>query len=86
MTGPLSDLGRCMDGWCDRPAVVYVVGPTLAASPRITVIAGPRAAQLATGDGVPHVRCVECALFAVERVAYNLTPTTVRPDLTNRRS
>lgn len=70
------DLGPCMDGWCDRPAVVYLAGPYTGSSPRITVIAGPRAAQLATGDGVTHVRCVECALFAVERVAYDLTPTT----------
>lgn len=76
------DLGRCMDGWCDRPAVLYIAGPYYGESPRITVVAGPRAAQLAGGSGVTNLRCIECALFAVERVAFDLTPFQ-QPNLTN---
>jgi hypothetical protein len=64
------DLGPCEAAWCFRPAVAYVSGPTLGRSPRVTVIAGERAAQLAaanTGlDTYGALRCVDCVLAAVE--------------------
>lgn len=71
----MTDLGQCMDGFCTRDAAVYVVGPTLGTSPRITVIAGPRAAELAASStGALNLRCEECAMFEVERVVREMTP------------
>jgi hypothetical protein len=64
------ELGPCEQPWCERPAVAYVSGPTLGRSPRVTVIAGDRAAQLAaaaTGlDTYGALRCVDCVVAAVE--------------------
>lgn len=74
MTAPLLNLGRCMDGFCDRTALVYVAGPHYGPSARVTIISGPRAAELASGDGVANLRCIECAQFIVARVAYALVP------------
>lgn len=64
-----ADLGPCASGWCDRPAVVYVAGPTYGASPRVTIIGGVRAAELAEDVAVLSVRCLDCAVHAVEDVA-----------------
>lgn len=69
MTPPASaygPLGPCMSGWCDRPAVVYVSGPTNGRSPRLLLIAGDRAELLASGElGVLGGRCLDCACNAV---------------------
>lgn len=67
MTGLVAgDLGLCEAAWCWRPAVAYVSGPTLGRSPRLTVIAGERAAVLAGGRTYGALRCVDCVLAAVE--------------------
>jgi hypothetical protein len=67
MTQP--DLGPCGYDWCDRPAAVYVAGPTLGKSPRVTIIGGRRPAELAVLLGVLSLRCLDCAVHAVEEVA-----------------
>jgi hypothetical protein len=69
MTAPLTALGPCRSARCDEPATVYVAPIHLARSPRVTIIAGERAAQLATGDGADLVRCVGCAMVVVEQIA-----------------
>lgn len=64
-------LGPCAGPWCDRPAAVYVIGPTLGRSPRLIVIGGDRALELASrpdGTGWEQVRCLDCAAHAVEDV------------------
>lgn len=67
---PAVDLGPCEQPWCDRPAVAYVSGPTLGRSPRLLIVAGERAAQLAaaaTGlDTYGALRCLDCAAGALE--------------------
>ncbi len=66
----MTDLGLCLSGWCDREAVVWVAGPTLGPSPRLTVVGGVRASELSSGElGVLGPRCLECAFAAVEEVA-----------------
>ena len=47
----MTGLGPCMSGWCERDADVYVAGPTLGRSPRVIVISGERAEQLAPEHG-----------------------------------
>jgi hypothetical protein len=63
------DLGPCASDWCDRPAVVYVSGPTCGTSPRVTIIGGARAMVLAEQVTALSVRCLDCAVHAVEDVA-----------------
>lgn len=70
---PAGELGLCEQPWCDRPAAAYVAGPTLGRSPRVTVIGGERAAQLAreTPGEVATMtygamQCVDCLLATVE--------------------
>jgi hypothetical protein len=70
MTGSnVPDLGPCASGWCDRPAVVYVSGPTCGTSPRVTIIGGERALILTEQVTALSVRCLDCAVHAVEDVA-----------------
>lgn len=58
----MTDLGPCMSGFCNNDARVYVFGPTLGASPRLLVIAGTRAAQLADSPaGALNALCGDCA-------------------------
>lgn len=62
-----------MNGWCDAPATLYVYGPTMGSSPRLTVIGGVRAAEMTT-DSEPSAfalgaRCTDCAVTLVEAVA-----------------
>lgn len=67
--GEVNSLGLCEQPWCDRPAVAYVSGPTLGRSPRLTVIAGARAAQLAASigrDTFGALQCVDCLMAAAE--------------------
>ncbi len=65
----VTDLGPCLSGWCGRDGVVYVSGPTLGRSPRVLVIAGERAQELAAGEHGVNVRCVDCAFDAVAQAA-----------------
>ncbi len=70
---PTTDLGPCMNGWCDNAATLYVYGPTMGSSPRLTVIGGARAADM-TSDSAPSdfalgARCTDCAVTLVEAVA-----------------
>ncbi len=65
----MTDLGPCMAGWCGRAGAVYVSGPTYGRSPRVLVIGGVRAAELAAGERGVNVRCVDCALDAVVQAA-----------------
>lgn len=60
-------LDQCARPWCFRDGVAYVYA-TVGASARITVVTGPRAAELAAtpGSGVPGVRCLDCALDDVQ--------------------
>lgn len=57
----------CDHDYCDQPAVLYVER-IIATSPRVTVIAGPRAAgmiRLLPGTG----RCLEHAFHVLEDMA-----------------
>lgn len=75
---PAVDLGECQQPWCSQPAVAYVSGPTLGRSPRVTVIGGERAAQMAEKLAAPAdadltafmygaMQCIDCVLDAVTR-------------------
>jgi len=71
MTAPVAaavDLGPCAAPWCDRPAVVYMAGPTYGRSPRLLLIGGQRAAELMQGDPLA-VRCLDCVCWAVGDVS-----------------
>jgi hypothetical protein len=65
-------LGECEADWCDRPAVAYASGPTLGRSPRLLLVAGERAAQLAaasTERGTYGVRrCADCLVALVDQL------------------
>jgi hypothetical protein len=58
-----------MSGWCERDGAVYVSGPTYGRSPRVLVIAGQRAVELASGEHGVNVRCLDCAIDAVVQAA-----------------
>jgi hypothetical protein len=58
-----------MSGWCGRDGAVYVAGPTYGRSPRVLVIAGVRAGELAAGEHGVNVRCLDCALDVVVQAA-----------------
>lgn len=68
----------CGNDICGRPGVVYMAGPTLGSSPRLTFIAGKRAAELATPHpdnvcGPLQLRCWDCAGHALDELVKSAT-------------
>jgi hypothetical protein len=58
-----------MADWCGNAATVYLAGPTLGPSPRLTIVAGTRAVQMIDGAQSMGAHCLDCAVHAVERLA-----------------
>ena len=68
----MADLGSCAAAYCDRPASVFMAGPTAGSSPRLTFISGDRAALLGAANdlhGVLQLRCADCAVGELEALA-----------------
>jgi hypothetical protein len=65
-----ADTVGCRTPLCDRPAVVYLGGPTLGRSSRLLILGGPRASLLTkpAALGAGHASCAECAHDAVDEL------------------